>query len=130
VSNRIPTEIRQFVARFLPSVAHLETFIALQKDPMRWWNAAELAEDVRIGEATAADVLEQFASANFLAVRISGDILYRFNPATRAIESISSRCRDWYIFERPTMIDFIKTAAHSRRDDFSGLFRSKNDGDD
>jgi hypothetical protein len=119
--NRIPIEVRQFVARFLPSVAHLETFIVLQKDPTRWWTAAELAQDVRIGDATAADILEQFASANFLAVRISGDILYRFNPATHAIESTSSRCADWYIFERLTMIDLI-TATHSRRDDLPTSF--------
>ena len=120
--NRIPIEVRQFVARFLPSVAHLETFIVLQKNPTRWWNAAELAQDVRIGEATAADVLEQFASANFLAVRISGDILYRFNPATHAIESISSQCADCYIFERLTMIDLITTATSSRRDDLPTSF--------
>jgi hypothetical protein len=108
---RVPVDVRQFVARFLTSVAHLETFIVLQKDPTRWWNAAQLAADIGIAEATAADVLEQFASANFLAVRISGDILYRFNPATDAIESISSRCADWYLFERVTLIDFVITAA-------------------
>jgi hypothetical protein len=119
--NRIPIEVRQFVARFLPSVAHLETFIVLQKDPTRWWTAAELAQDVRIGDATAADILEQFASANFLAVRISGDILYRFNPATDAIESISSQCATCYIFERLTMIDFITTATPGGRDDLRRL---------
>jgi hypothetical protein len=103
--RRIPPDVRAFVARFLPTVTHLETFIILRKDPARSWSAVDLARELRIDEARAAEVLEQLASANFLAVRISGDILYRFNPATSAIESLSTRCADWYVLERMTMIE-------------------------
>lgn len=117
----IPTEIREFVARFLPSVEHLETFIVLQRNTARSWSPVEIAAELGIAESAAADVLERLASDNFLAVRISNDILYRFNPATKAIQALSDRCADLYARERSAILNLV-TAANA---DFrTGICRS------
>jgi hypothetical protein len=109
--------VQDFVVRFLPSVEHLEIFIVLQRNTARSWSAREIATQVRISEAAAARVLERLASDNFLAVRISNDILYRFNPANDALRALSAGCADWYGRERISMIKLLTDAIVSPLDE-------------
>lgn len=131
-SSKLPKEVREFVARFLPSVEHLETLIALQRNTTRSWSPSDIAAELRIQEATAADVLERLASDNFLDVKISNDILYRFNPATAELEAISARCADFYVRERIAMTHLVMAASLGPMHDFAEAFRlkkrAKNDG--
>ena len=107
----------EFVAQFLPSVEHLRILIALQRNTTRWWSAAEMAAEVRVAESTAADVLEHLASDNFLAVKISNDIRYRFNPATDALRTMSTSCIELYARDRMAMINVLTTATMSPSDE-------------
>lgn len=50
-----------FVARYLTSVEHLEVFMLLQRDPVRSWSGAEVADELNIPNATPNDVLEQLS---------------------------------------------------------------------
>lgn len=122
---KVPKEIREFIARYLPSVEHLETFIVLQRNTTRSWNAAEVAAELRISESTAANVLERLASDNFLDVKISNEILYRFNPATAALEDLASRCADMYRRQRIAIINTVTTASLGPMHDFAEAFRIK-----
>ena len=126
-STRISPEIREFVTRFLPSVEHLETFMLLRRNTTRSWSAPEIAVELRIPESRAADVLEQLASANFLAVKISNEILYRFNPASEALETLSARCANLWVRERIAMINLVTAATLSPIHDFAEAFRLKKD---
>jgi hypothetical protein len=122
---KIPKDIREFVARFLPGVEHLETFIVLQRNTTRTWSPADMAIELRIQESTAADVLERLASDNFLDVKISNEILYRFNPATSALEAQASRCADYYLRERIAMTKLVMAATIGPMHDFAEAFRIK-----
>lgn len=124
-ANRVPKEIREFVARFLPSVEHLETFITLQRNTTKSWSAPDIAAELRIPTSTAADVLEQLASNNFLDVKISNEILYRFNPATAALEEAAARCADFYVRERIAMINAVTAAPLTPMREFAEAFRIK-----
>jgi hypothetical protein len=128
---RVPKDIREFVTRFLPSVEHLETFIALQGNTTKSWSPTDIAAELRIHESTAADVLEQLASDNFLDVKISNEILYRFNPATAALDEAASRCAEFYVRERIAMINVVTAAPLTPLREFAEAFRIKkrrNDG--
>jgi len=122
---KIPKEIREFVARFLPSVEHLEAFIVLHKNTTRSWSPSDMAAELRIPEDSAADVLERLASDNFLDVKISNDILYRFNPATDALDTVSARAAALYVRERIAMINLVTAATLSPIHDFAEAFRLK-----
>ena len=124
---KIPKDIREFIARYLPSVEHLETFIVLQRNTTRSWNATDMAAELRIPESTAADVLERLASDNFLDVKISNEILYRFNPATASMEDLSARCADMYVRQRIAIINTVMTASLGPMHDFAEAFRFKKD---
>jgi hypothetical protein len=122
---KVPKDIREFIARYLPSVEHLETFIVLQRNTTRSWNAADVAAELRIPETTAADVLERLASDNFLDVKISNEILCRFNPATAALEDLAARCADMYLRQRIAIINTVMTASLGPMHDFAEAFRFK-----
>lgn len=122
---RITKEVRDFVARYLPSVEHLETFIVLQRNSTRSWSASDLSAELRFPQSAAEDVLERLASDNFLDVKISNEILYRFNPATSALESLSAQCADYYQRERIAMINLVMAATIGPMHDFAEAFRIK-----
>jgi hypothetical protein len=124
-ATRIPRDVRDFVARFLPSVEHLETFIVLQRNTTRSWSASDLSAELRIPQSAADDVLERLASDNFLDVKISNEILYRFNPATAALETASALCADFYQRERIAMINLVMAATLGPMHDFAEAFRLK-----
>jgi hypothetical protein len=124
-ASRVPKDIQEFVARFLPSVEYLETFIVLQRNTTRSWSPSDVAAELRIQESAAADVLEQLASDNFLDVKISNEILYRFNPATTQLEQVAARCAEYYLRERIAMINMVMAATLGPMRDFAEAFRIK-----
>ena len=126
--TKIPKEVRDFVARFLPSVEHLETFIALQRNTTKSWSAQDLCTELRIPESVAGDVLERLASDNFLDVKISNEILYRFNPATPTLDASAAACADFYRRERIAMINLVMATTLGPLHDFAEAFRIKKGG--
>ena len=81
--------------------------------------------EIRIPEPTAENVLERLASDNFLDVRISNEILYRFNPATAALEASSALCAEFYLRERIAMSNLVMAATLGPMHDFAEAFRIK-----
>jgi hypothetical protein len=124
-ATKIPKDIREFVARYLPSVEHLEVFIVLQRNTTRSWSAPDMSTELRIPESTAENVLERLASDNLLDVKISNEILYRFNPATAALETSAALCADLYVRERIAMINLVMAATLGPMHDFAEAFRIK-----
>lgn len=120
---KIPKDIRDFVLRYLPSVELLETFVVLQRNTTRSWSPSDMAAELGITEPRAADVLERLASANFLDVKISNEILYRFNPATTVLEGAAVRCASFYVRERIEMINLVTAAPLGPMRDFAEAFR-------
>jgi hypothetical protein len=121
----LPRAVRDFVARFLPDVEHLEAFIILQRNPARSWNASDLSAELRIPESSAEAVLERLASDNFLDVKISNEILYRFSPATAEREAASAQCAAVYQRERIAMTNFVMSGTLGPMRDFAEAFRIK-----
>ena len=84
-----------------------------------------MSTELRIPESTADNVLERLASDNFLDVKISNEILYRFNPATAGLETSAALCADLYVRERIAMINLVMTAMLGPMHDFAEAFRIK-----
>jgi len=122
---KIPREVREFVARFLPSIEHLETFMLLRRDTTRSWSAADIAAQLGIGEAATLRILEQLAAGNFLDIKISNDVLFRFNPLDEAIAALSAQCADLYVRERIAMINLVAAVGLGGIHDFAEAFRLK-----
>jgi hypothetical protein len=122
---KIPKEVIAFVARYLPSVEHLEVFMLMQQRPVRSWSGAEVAEELNIANAAANDVLERLASDNFLDIKILNDVLYCFNPVTPALAQAAACCADSYHRDRIAMTKIVIAATIRPMHDFAEAFRIK-----
>jgi hypothetical protein len=109
--SRVPKDVRDFVAGHLPSVDDLEALMLLQRTAARSWSSPELAAELRISESTAEAVLERLASCNFLDVKISNDVLFRFNPVSPDLGVMAARCAECYVRDRSAMINLVTPAA-------------------
>ena len=127
---KVPKDLKDFVARHLPSVEHVEIFMVLRRNAVRSWSPPEMAEELGIPARTASDVLEQLASDNFLDIKLSNDILYRFNPATAGLEAAAARFADYYVRERIAVMNLVMTGTLNPMRVFADAFRLKKDKGD
>ena len=126
-TGQVPKDIREFVAGHLPSIEHLEAFILLHKNWTRSWSSPEVAAELHIPESTAEAVLERLASHNFLDVKISNEIIFRFNPMSSDLKAMAARCADCYVRERIAVINLVTTSTLTSLQDFADAFRLKKD---
>jgi hypothetical protein len=121
--SRVPADIRDFIVWYLPNVEHLEVFMVLHQHSAQFWSAAEIAEELRIPEGTAGDVLERLASNNFLDIKISNDILYRFNPAAAHLTAMADKCAEFYTRDRIAVINLVTARGLDAIRNFAEAFR-------
>jgi hypothetical protein len=78
--------VRAFLRDEVTSIEQLEVLLVLVREPQRWWSADAVAEELRMSESVAADVLEKMASRNLFDVRTSEQLLFRYAPISLALD--------------------------------------------
>ena len=69
-----------FLKKCAPSTVQIDVLLLLCRDEERWWNAAQLGDELGMSESRVASALEALASCNLLDVRIGSAVGYRFAP--------------------------------------------------
>lgn len=75
----IPADLRDFILKYLDSVAHLETLLMLREAPDTSWDIAATARRLYCPEQQAKDVLERLCADGLLTCRQS---VYQYAPQT------------------------------------------------
>ena len=88
----------------------------LQHNASRSWNSADVAAELRITKSTAEAVLDTLASNNFLDIKISNDILFRYNPASPELKQAAARCAHFYKRERMAVISLVTSGTTPLQD--------------
>lgn len=66
VSESIPDDVREFVLRYIDSIAQLEALLLLRREISSPWNAATIAKRLYIAHDDASDVLGKLLARGFL----------------------------------------------------------------
>ena len=66
VSESIPDEVREFVLKYIDSIAQLEALLLLRREVSAPWNAAKVAKRLYITKGDASDVLRKLLAHGFL----------------------------------------------------------------
>ena len=66
VSESIPDEVREFVQKYIDSIAQLEALLLLRRELSAPWNAAMVAKRLYITDGDASDVLRKLLGHGFL----------------------------------------------------------------
>jgi hypothetical protein len=76
--EEIPEEVREFILRYINSIAQLEALLLLWREPNKSWDVAAMAKRLYIGEGETTEVLTQL-NADGLLIESQGS--YRLNSA-------------------------------------------------
>lgn len=84
----IPGDLRDFILRYIDSVAHVEALLLLRANPDQGWDAKQTAARLYIREAEAADVLARLCGDGLVR---GDDGLYRYECQTPEQQSMVDR---------------------------------------
>jgi hypothetical protein len=93
MSEPFPGELRDFLARHIDSIAHLEALLLLRSAVDATWDAQTTAQRLYIAAPEAAEVLAHLAAHGFLARNENG---YRFDPETQDLRGMTDLLAEHY----------------------------------
>jgi hypothetical protein len=129
MSVRDPSPLIMKVIDSLQSLQDLQVLLALMDTPERWWDADTLADDIGVARSVTRLGLDRLAARNFLDIRVSNEIRFRYNPGTSDLEEAGMAFHDAYR-KNPIAIARL-VAVHRPRTikDFADAFRIRHDDD-
>ncbi|HTZ69096.1 MAG TPA: hypothetical protein VMB71_00450 [Acetobacteraceae bacterium] len=83
----LPAAVRDFVSRYMDTVAQLEALLLFRSDPQRAWNVMEMAARLYAGERETERALERLAAEGFLILE---EAKYRFQCRDATLEHMAS----------------------------------------
>jgi hypothetical protein len=80
----VPAELREFILRYIDSVAHLEALLLLRANPQTPWEVSTVAARLYTADKQAAEVLAQLCNDGLL---VCENGLYRY--ANQSAENVA-----------------------------------------
>jgi hypothetical protein len=117
----ITPELRQFVAKYVRSVEHVEVLRLLSTAPIRSWNVGTVFRQVQSSEKSVAECLEGFLKAELLVSETAGS--YCFAPKDPSLAKAVAELASAYRERRVTIIELIYGKPADALQDFSDAFK-------
>jgi DNA-binding IclR family transcriptional regulator len=94
VSDRLPAEVEDFVARVIDSIHQVELLMLLRRTPDRWWTTEQLARELRQSPTIVSADLVGLRAHGLVACQSQVPTTYRFEPgsvrAHAGVESLAA----------------------------------------
>ncbi len=121
--QRLSASVRDFIQRHAGTIEQLETLLLLRRAENRSWSAREIADELQFGIGRAEEILEGFGRENFVDVKVSADVFYRFNPGTPALRKQVDQVADASQRNRIEVIKLVTAGETDPLRDFADAFR-------
>jgi hypothetical protein len=118
----------RFIDEHIASPEELELLIALVDTPARWWDAALVSHDLGITLGYARRMLERFAAANLLDIRVTGDVRYQFRAGTQELHNGAAAVAAAYRTNPTALIQRFARLTRRNVLDFADAFRFRRNG--
>jgi hypothetical protein len=128
VNVPLPSDIRQFIAQQIESVAQLEALFLLRRESHRSWNAEELARHLYLSDKMCQDMLGELARRGYVA-KDSEQKTFEYACADNQADETLGRLADLYAERRVAVIGEIYSNPISKVRTFAEAFRWRKDGD-
>jgi hypothetical protein len=113
--ERVPREVRRFIAGNIDSVGQLEVLLLIRSDAERYWSAAEVSRALRSGRSWAEVQLEYLRVEGLLEAGESNDPRYRYDPARPELEPVIARLSEAFESQRAEVIRLVFSRHPSER---------------
>lgn len=112
--NFIPTDVQEFLHRYIPSVGHMEALILTIEEPGNLWTVPEMAARLFVTEAKTQGFLQDLATAG-LVVCEGAPEHWRFASADPALAGLAVRTGRFYRERLVAMTGVIRSRPDSAR---------------
>ena len=126
----VPDDVRAFLAQYIDSVEQMEILLLLHGTPEREWSAAAAAGHLYGQPSSVGRRLAILRLQGLLACRESADDdMYRYAPATPALDLTVGRLADAYRDRRVSVVGLIASRPMDNVRAFADAFRFRKPGD-
>jgi hypothetical protein len=123
MSESLPIELRDFLARHIDSIAQLEALLLARRSPDLAWNAQAAAKRLYIGEPEASDTLAHLAEHGLLTREGAS---YRFHPQSAQLAEWVDLLAEHYKRQLIPITNFVHAKPRRIRQ-FADAFKLKRD---
>jgi hypothetical protein len=128
-SNKIAPEVELFVETHLPTLEHLEVLALLIRTGDQWWDAGAVAEELGITPDASRPILEHLASRNLLAIRVTNDVRYQFQPGEAGVREAAAAFAEAYATHWLAVSRLVIRPSRRSIRAFADAFRIQRDDD-
>jgi hypothetical protein len=131
LTNGISDHVRRIIAEHFDSIEKLEVLLLLRRTPDKWWNADEVAAELRTSMPSVAERLETLRASRFLEEDDSSARMYRYGPDREELDASVGALEEAYRERRVMVIGLVfsdRTAPVRQFADAFRLEKGKKDG--
>jgi hypothetical protein len=127
----IPPRVKQFITDHVESVMQLEVLLLLASQPGRAWNAADLAQQLRIDAGWVDAQIRNMAAAGIVTLDESTPPpQFHYDPRTAELAQTVQGLAHAYADRRVTVIGLIFSKPVDKIRSFADAFRLRKDKPD
>jgi predicted DNA-binding transcriptional regulator len=122
LNDRLPTELRQFIALHIESLAQLEALLLLRRERGRAMKLGELARTLYISDDMCRGMLVDLARRGFIEGELDGES-FRYATMEESTEGMISQLAEFYQNRRVAVITEIYSNPSKKVQTFADAFR-------
>jgi len=89
----LSVEVRDFLAKYVDSIAQLEALLLLRENPQKAWDVQSMAKRLYISDQEALEVLSHLDRQGFV---VREESAYRFHPISDELADVTAETADHY----------------------------------
>ena len=120
--NRLPIELRQFIAQHIESLAQLEALLLMRRDRQRQWSPAELSRSLYISDDMCGGMFAELERRGFVARRPDAEA-YHYACADAEFDALLGQLATYYQERRVAVITEIYSNPVTKVQTFADAFR-------
>lgn len=128
-ADELPAAVTAFLDAHIDSLEQLELLLAVMQAPQRWWDAAAVSAQLGVHPDAARRALEHLAAHNLLAIRVTGDVRYQYQPGRPELAEAARLVADVYRLRRVAVLQAVTQPERRSLRDFADAFRIRRDDD-
>lgn len=123
VGDEFPTELKQFIAQYIESLAQLEAMLLLHRDPQREWDCDELARELYISADMCGAIVLDLEKRRLAARNTDGSARFRYASSNAEVDRVVAELAALYRDRRVAVITEIYSRPVKNVQTFADAFR-------
>ena len=128
-ADELPAAVTAFLDAYIDSLEHLELLLLVMQTPQRWWDAPAVGAQLGTHPDQARRALEHLAARNLLAIRVTGDVRYQYQPGRPDLAEAARLVAATYRERRVAVLQAVTQPERRSLRDFADAFRIRRDDD-